>query len=321
MNSPFKVDFATRHRKRPNARPKRWDYRGHYADLAARTLSAIVQHRIFILKCVTAAFVLACIGVPLLPRKYSAEALVYPNLFSSEQDKAVARASIDGAAMVTGEARAIRSDTILRAAATRLGHDPNVAASRSWLKLPFDWFRAVWLPETVKHSSFDRAVATLRNRIVVMNDTRSYLISVSFTASTPEDAAQVVNAVVTEYLRDKVRQRRQSKVISAEAELREQLAVYGEKYPKTLQAVAELDAARAALETATNPQDGDQYEVANDQSVKLAVPNQTPTSPKGFVIFALSLLSALLAGIGFAVWRDRGDAENRQTVDYQPHSR
>ena len=75
-------------------------------------------------------------------------------------------------------------------------------------------------------------------------------------------------------------------------------------------------------ETATNPQDNsDRYEIANDQSVKLAVPNHTPTSPKGFVIFELSLLLGLLAGIGFAVWRDRREAEGNQTVDFQPHSK
>ena len=322
MNSPFEIDLTTRQGKRPNPRPnprpKSWDHRDYYADLAARTLSSIVKHRKFIVKCVAAAFVLGCIIMPLLPRQYSAEALIYPNLFSSEQDKAVARASIDGATMVTGEARAIRSDAILRAVATRLGYDPTAATSRSWLMRPLDWFRATWLPETLNHSSFDRAVARLRSKLVVMNDTRSYVISISFTASSAEEAVQVVNAVVTEYLRDKVRERRLNKAIAAAALLREQLAVYGEKHPKTLQAMAELDAERAALD-AMNPQDGDQLEVANDQGVKLAVPNHTPTSPKGLVIFGLLLLSALLAGISFAIWRDRREAE--QTIDYDPHPR
>ena len=69
-----------------------------------------------------------------------------------------------------------------------------------------------------------------------------------------------------------------------------------------------------------NPQDGDQEEVADDQSVKLAVPNHTPTSPKGLVILGLSLLSALLAGIGLAIWRDRREMERKHTIDYQPHS-
>src|ERR1700755_354551 len=152
MNSPFKVDFATRQKKRPNARPRRWDYRAHYADLARRTLSSIVKHRTFIFKCLAVAFVLGCIAIPLMPRKYSAEALIYPNLLASDQDKAVAKASIDGATMVTGEARAIR-----------LGNDPKPGSSRSWLRLPIDWFRAAWLPETLNYSSFDRAVALLRN--------------------------------------------------------------------------------------------------------------------------------------------------------------
>ena len=42
-----------------------------------------------------------------------------------------------------------------------------------------------------------------------------------------------------------------------------------------------------------------------DGSVKLALPNRTPTSPKGFMILGLSIMLGLLAGIGLAVWRDR----------------
>jgi uncharacterized protein involved in exopolysaccharide biosynthesis len=319
MNSPFKIDFAKRQGKRLNPRPKRWDYRAHYLDLAKRTLASIVKHRTLVLKCVAAGFVIACVIMPVMPRKYSAEALIYPNLFSMDQDKAVAKASIDGATMVTGEARAIRSETIMRAVATRLGHDPTATASRSWLTMGFNWLRSLWLPETVNYSSFDRAVARLRNKVVVMNDTRSYVISVSFTASSAEEAVQVVNAVVTEYLRDKVRQRRLGKAIAAEAELRDLRAVYGEKHPKSLHAAAELEAERTALQAMANPQDDDQYEVGNDQSVKLAVPNYTPTSPKGFVVFGLSVLLALLAGIGLAVRRDRKDAE--QGFDYHSSSR
>ena len=42
-----------------------------------------------------------------------------------------------------------------------------------------------------------------------------------------------------------------------------------------------------------------------DEGVKLATPNRTPTSPKGFVILAMAFMLSLLAGIGLAVWRDR----------------
>ena len=69
-----------------------------------------------------------------------------------------------------------------------------------------------------------------------------------------------------------------------------------------------------------SPQEGGQDEVVtSDESVKLAVPNRTPTSPRGFVILGLSFLSALLAGIGLAIWRDRRDAKRKHTVVHQPH--
>ncbi|QWG17266.1 hypothetical protein KMZ68_20160 [Bradyrhizobium sediminis] len=315
MNVQLKVDHPKRPRKRSSLQFGRSDYRAHYEEMAVRTLRTIVRHGRFIVLLVALAFAFACIIIPLMPRKYSAEALIYPDLVSREQGKVVALASVDGAAIVTGEARLLRSDPILRAVARRLGQDPKATPSRSWATRGLDWFRDAYLPETRNHSPFDRTVAMLRNKVVVMNDTRSYLISISFTASSAEEAAQVVNAFVIEYLRDKIRQRRLNK----EVELRQQLAVYGEKHPKTLQALAELDAERAALEAATNPQDVDREEAADDQSVKMAVPNHTPTSPKGLAILGLSLLSALLAGIGLAIWRDRREMERKHTVDYQPH--
>lgn len=312
MHTPPKFDYAPRHKKRDNLRVKPSDYRTHYEELTAQTLSSIVRHRWLILKFVAVALVLACIVIPQIPRKYSAEALIYPSLISREQGKVVALASVDAAAMVTGEARLIRSDAILRAVAARLGHDPNAVSS--WETRGLDRIRAAVLPETRNYSPFDRAVAMLRSKVVVMNDTRSYLISISFTASSADEAAEIVNTFVVEYLRDKARERRLDKINSAEAELRQQLAVYGGKHPKTLQAVAELEAERASLQAPLQPEDRQQDEVASDQGFRLAVPNQTPTSPNGSVILGLSLLSALLAGIGLAVWRDRKEAERRQTV-------
>jgi uncharacterized protein involved in exopolysaccharide biosynthesis len=308
-----------RPRKRRGPQIKRSDYRAYYDDWAVRTLRSIVRQRWLIVSFVGLALALACITIPVLPRKYTAEALIYPNLFSRDegkpgQAKVVAVASVDAAAFVTGEARLIRSDAILRGAAKRIGQDPNATWSRSWAMRGLDWVRGTFLPETRRHSPFDRAVALLRSKIVVTNDSRSYLISVSFTALSPDEAARVANAVVIEYFRDKVVQRNLERVNAAEAQLGQQLAVYGDKHPKTLQAVAELDAARASFEAAKNPQGGDQDEIPSDQDVKLAVPNQTPTSPRGFVILGLSFLSALLAGIGLAIWRDRKEVQPERGI-------
>ena len=316
MNTPLKFD----HEMRPNFQREGSDFRAHYEDWAAHTLLSIKRHRGLIASLVALALAIACIIIPLMPRKYSAEALIYPNLFSREQGKAVALASVDAASIVSSEARLIRSDAILRAVVKRLGLDPVAAKSQSWVTQGLDWVRAMLLPETRNHSSFDRTVAMLRNKVAVMNDTRSYLISISFTASSADEAARVVNAFAIEYLRDKDLRRRRDGAGAAEGELAHLLAIYGEKHPKVFQAREGLDAARASLKAAMSPQDGGQDEVvASDESVKLAVPNRTPTSPRGFVILGLSFLSALLAGVGLAIWRDRRDAKRKHTVGHQPH--
>ena len=93
----------------------------------------------------------------------------------------------------------------------------------------------------------------LQNRVEVTKDTRSYLISISFTASSADEAARVVNAIAVEYLRDKAIQRKRDAVTAAEIELARQLAVNGDKHPKVLQAADELEVARAALKAIMAP--------------------------------------------------------------------
>jgi uncharacterized protein involved in exopolysaccharide biosynthesis len=322
MNTPIKFE----HEKRPDFQFERSDYRTQYEDLAAQTLSAIVRHKGLIISLIALALALACILIPMMPRKYSAEALIYPNLFSreqgkGEQEKVVALASLDAAAVVTGEARLLRSDAFLRTVAKHLGQSAEITTSHSWATRRLDWVRATLLPETRNHSPFDRTVAMLRNKVAVMNDTRSYLISVSFTAASPDEAARVVNAFAIQYLRDKAVQRGLDRVNSAAAELQRQLAVYGDKHPKALHAGAELDAARTAFEAEMKSQDDDRDQITGDQSIKLAVPSQTPTSPNGFIILGLFFLSGLLAGIGLAVWLDGRESKRIHNVVHQTHPR
>ena len=158
-------------------------------------------------------------------------------------------------------------------------------------------------------SQLDREIATLRNKVDVAKDTRSYLISISYTASSADEAAQVVNAVAVEYFRDKWIQRKRSAVSAAEAELGRQLAVNGDKHPKVLQAADALDDARADLKAFLGSSDDGQALVGPDEAVKLAVPNRTPTSPKGTVVLGLACLSGLLVGVGLAIWRGRRGLE------------
>ena len=299
---------------RPDFQLEHSDSRAHYENVAVRTLLSIGRHWRFIASFVALALALACIIIPLMPRQYSATALVYPNLYSDEKGRVIALASVDATSIVSSEARLIVSDAILQAVVKRLGLGLNseAAKSHSWASEGLDWLRAMFLPETRNHTPFDRQVAMLRKNVEVMKDTRSYLISLSFTARSADEAARVVNAIVLEYLRDKAMHRRWDAVAAAEGELARQLAIYGEKHPKILDLADGLDAARAAQKAAMSPEDGGQDAIVTDESVKLAIPNRTPTSPKGVVILGLSFILSLLTGIGLAVWCDRLGFEPRE---------
>jgi len=63
----------------------------------------------------------------------------------------------------------------------------------------------------------------------------------------------------------------------------------------------------------------DEDTIVADESVTLAIPNHTPTSPKGSVILGMALILGLLSGVGLAVWRDRlGPEPRRRLRDVQP---
>jgi capsular polysaccharide biosynthesis protein len=294
---------------RPNFPLEHSDVRSYYQNVAAQTLLSVRQRWRFIASCVALAMALAFIIIPLLPRKYSATALIYPSLYSQDQGKIVALASVNAESVVNGEARLIVSDVILQAVVRRLGLEQQPEASQS-----LGWLRALFFPETRSYSPFDRQVVMLQNRVEVRNDTRSYLISISFTASSADEAARIVNTIAVEYIRAKAIQRKRDAVTAAEIELARQLAVNGDKHPKVLQAADELGVARVALKAVMAPGEDGQDAVTADEGVKLAIPNRTPTSPKGLVILGLSFLLSSLAGIGLVMWSDRRSLEPRQVL-------
>jgi hypothetical protein len=278
----------------------RADFRKYYENLAIQTLLSMRRHWFFIVSPVALAALAALIVIPLMPRKYSAVALVVPSLYSQEQGKIVPLASVEAAAIVNGEARLVVSDTILRSAARRLWLEPRPETGSG-----SGWLRTMFFPETQTESPVDRQLTTLRKKLDVVKDARSYLIAISTTAPSADEAAQIVNTVALEYLREKLVQRRRDAVVAAESELTRQRAIYGEKHPKVLQAVEALDASQNDLKSVMGPDERGRDTLRTDESIRLALPNRTPTSPKGTMILGLALILGLVAGIGLAIWRDR----------------
>lgn len=276
------------------------DYRGHYRELALRTMLTVRRQWLLLAALAGLGVLLALLVIPLMPRKYSATAFIIPSLYAQEQGKIVALATVDAASIVNGEARLVLSDTVLQAVVKRL--EPGLKTAPGSAS---SWLRDTFFPETRIESGFDRETAALRNGVEVAKDARSYLISISFTTSSAERAARVANAVAVEYVRDKWMQRSREAVIAAEMELARQRAVNGDRHPKVLQAIETLEVARTDLRTLMALEGDSQDSARSTEGIKLALPNRTPTSPKGTVILGLFCFLGLLAGVGLAVWRDR----------------
>jgi uncharacterized protein involved in exopolysaccharide biosynthesis len=163
-------------------------------------------------------------------------------------------------------------------------------------------------------SPLERATARVKQRLTVANDPRSYLIAISFTAASPEEAAKVANAFAIEYVRAKTLQRLADAVATANSKFAQQSAIYGERHPSISQAKAELEAARMRLQVAINGSE----EISPGAGVTLAEPNPTPSSPRGVVILSLTFLAAAVSSMGLAVWLDRRENRSRAIPSRAP---
>jgi uncharacterized protein involved in exopolysaccharide biosynthesis len=294
-----------------------FNLRAHYEDFAANTLRSIARHAGVITVVVAAALALAGLVVSRLPRGYSSEALVHPDLFLQEDGtKQTPLASIEGASFVSSEAHLLRSPVMVRTVVKRLRLDEDaefVSPSSTYLKR-LDWLRDALLPETIVSSPLERAAARTRQRLTVANDPRSYLISISFTAASPDKAATVANAFALEYVRAKTLQRLADAVAAANRKLVQQSATYGERHPSILQAKAELEAAQLRLQAAAKRTELAEREIGPTSGVTLAEPNPTPSSPRGGVILGLTFLTAVISSMGLAIWLDRRSAGRRRDL-------
>lgn len=282
------------------------ELRVHYQDIVTTSLLSVLRHWLMIAKIVGGALVLAALLITVLPRKYTAEALVQPELFArgDATKTTTALASIDGASLIASEAQMIQSPAIARAVVKRLGLQwrPEFAPPGSLLGRAAAALSAAIFPESSVSSPLERATRSTRSKLEVSRDTRSYVISIGFTAASPEIAANVANAFALEYLNAKSMQQLSEGVATASRELAKKAAIYGENHPSYMRAVADLELARQRYDTAVNRASNE--DLAAGEGVTFAEPSSAPSSPNGSMILGVTFIFALAAGVGLALWLD-----------------
>jgi capsular polysaccharide biosynthesis protein len=292
--------------------------RAHYEGVAHDTLRIIWRRKLLIAAILVAALVLASIALVLVGPRYTGEAIIQLS-FSREESASSAKSqpivSMEAAAIVDSAARVIRSRATASAVVARLGLDKDPTFTRqsfSWRVLS-SVRSALGMEQALPPRDHDLAVSALMQQVAVINEPRSYLISIAVTARDPERAARLANAVAFEYLRAQMLQRLTETYTAVEGEVAELSAVYGIHHPdpRYLDARAKLERLQARLSALR--QEGADEDVVNLVSSPRGqlFPAETvmvPSGPNIVLVLALTAGAALVLGAWLAVLFGRGHA-------------
>ena len=223
--------------------------------------------------------------------RYTAEVVVQER-FPRQDPQHQSGISLDAASVTQTEISLIRSREIAEGVVVRLGlaKDPNFAEHSSLLNRAFALI-------TFWHSRSSLPVADrLRENLVVTNDPKSLLLRISYTSTSPEQSARIVNAFAEEYLR-----LREEK--AAQEQLADLAAIYGPKHPTVLKAQSQLEALRAPSV------------VDRAQILASAFPPVQPSGPPRKFIVAVAFIGSLVAGIALVLILDGANTSFRSDAE------
>ena len=144
------------------------------------------------------------------------------------------------------------------------------------------------------------AATRLLRGLSVKTEPRVYLITVQYTAGDPELAALIANTFVAELVRTTTLQTLSERRTSAQAALSEQLAMFGDKYPKVREATVRLQAADALLKEQLS-KTFEEIRRAAGENVTFAQAVAVPSSPKPTLSIGIALIVGLVIGVGLAL--------------------
>jgi capsular polysaccharide biosynthesis protein len=273
--------------------------RGYYQGIAYDVWRTVLRHRTLVMRFVAGGFAIAIVAMVTISPRYTSEALLQVN-FSREEPNTTTKtqriASMEAAAVVESALRILRSRALAGAVVSRLGlaDDPEFAGQPSRL------MRVIWsvrrmfglsanIP-TAQDLAADRLAGALQVNIVP----RSYVISIVISASEPQRAAQLANAVALEYLRGQQIQHLVDLQRTLERDFADMSALYGAYHPRSLDAkerLQELQIRIVGLRRVDMPAEtvsGDTGEFLAAEAVMM------PSGPSLPIVFALVLSLSLL---------------------------
>jgi len=189
----------------------------HYDAMTFDFLSMLWRRRLLIAAVTGGIMLVTALYLMVTPQRYTAD-LVLQFDFTREDSGGGGKASsvaLDASTLVESEARIIRSLATARAVAARLGLDKETRTQSSGLLggaaeliFPSSVRRTLrdltGFGDAAEPTQRDIAAQRLLASLGVSNDTKAYLVTLTYRDTDPDRAALIVNAFGNEYLRRKM---------------------------------------------------------------------------------------------------------------------
>ncbi|MCC7250777.1 Wzz/FepE/Etk N-terminal domain-containing protein [Hyphomicrobium sp.] len=216
-------------------------------------------------------------------------------------------AAMDAGSLVEGQAQMLRSRALARRVVAKLKLDENPAYISSGFV--GRTLNSLLQRKSTPTSNIDTAAQRLQGQLEISNNPRSYLIYVTIKSTSPEQAAILANAYLSEYVNDKVMQRLRETEATARSALADARAAFGERHPKVIQAKGALASAEARLrdQEKSSTEHTEILPRVPGQSFLKAEPEWIPAGPNPIAMIALGLAIATLAGVGLVLFQERRD--------------
>lgn len=301
--------------------------REYYEGVTLDALRTLWARRALIAASIAVTMLVATIGMAFTGARYTSEAVIRLT-FAREEPSSGAKsqmlAVMDASSVVESTARLIRSRATMSAVVSRLGLDRQTrpetsAATPAPSASPANRSLANLLTNLLpgkrsaggnrdEASDHDAAVAKLTGQMKVTNDLRSYLITIAVTASDPDRAALLANAIASEYLRAQALQQVGESYSAAEREMADLSAVYGPQHPAYVEGRAKLARIEQRLRTLAEGKLNDSGMAGFDVIGQTLLPAERvriPSGPSTFLVLMIAAIAGAAIGAALAMIIDR----------------
>jgi uncharacterized protein involved in exopolysaccharide biosynthesis len=268
---------------------------------ARAVLASLWRRRRLMSGILIAALVLGMVAVMMMPKRYTAEAFIRGEFLAldtvTKDDKSLSTGTInlDLSRVIETGSGVLRSHQLALRVVQQIGLD----RLKPVLKIETS---SNGIPVKSQEELEDEAAVRLLKDLTVESDPRAYLLTVKYGAEDPQLAVLIANTFAAELLRNARLQKLSQQRAYAEATLSQQLAKFGDKHPRVIDARMKLATTDSLLQQQVAEAPDAILQTAGE-SVSKAISN--PSRPKTAFVIGLLLMLGLAIGSAISLWLER----------------